>query len=204
MWIYLRTSYRRDSILSYVFALRSFMRIDHRISPAKVSLSKFISAVETEWNRIAHLSQSSTASSSTDRKIEKDLFPCQEAIRSFLLAWFPEFHDTVVEKLSSKDHLNYHEAIERILNLPSNHRSPSGAASMTSKPQYESNAISSSNRKKKKKKKNGSSSFSNSGSKECNRDHMHSPGTATSHIWTWCKELKPCRERNGAEATAPV
>jgi hypothetical protein len=56
MWIYLRTSYRPDSTLFYVFALRSFMRIEQRISPAKVSPSEFISAFETEWNRIAHLS----------------------------------------------------------------------------------------------------------------------------------------------------
>jgi hypothetical protein len=86
MWIYLRTSYRRDSTLSYVFALRSFMRIEQRISPAKLSLSEFISAFETEWNRIAHLSQSSTSGSSTYRKIVKDLFVCQEAKREFLLA----------------------------------------------------------------------------------------------------------------------
>jgi hypothetical protein len=34
MWIYLRTSYRHDSTLSYVFGRRSFMRIEQRISPA--------------------------------------------------------------------------------------------------------------------------------------------------------------------------
>jgi hypothetical protein len=48
MWIYLRTSYRHDSTLSYVFALRSFLRIEQRISPAKVSRSECISAFETE------------------------------------------------------------------------------------------------------------------------------------------------------------
>jgi hypothetical protein len=55
-----------------------------------------------------------------------------------------------VENLSSKDHLTYHEAKEHILNLPSNHRSPSGASSKNSKPQYEANAVSSSNGKKDK------------------------------------------------------
>jgi hypothetical protein len=51
----------------------------------------------------------------------KDLFACQEAKRDFLLAWFAESHDNVVENISSKDHLTYHEAKEHILNLPSNH-----------------------------------------------------------------------------------
>jgi hypothetical protein len=168
MWIYLRTSYRRDSTHSYVFLLRSFIRIEQPISPAKVSRSEFISACETEWNRIAHLSQSSAPGSSTYHKIVKDLFACQEAKRVFLLTWFAESYDNVVENLSSKDHLTYHEAKERILNLPSNHHSPSGASSKNSKPQHEANAISSSNVKKDKKKNKGSSSTSNSGGKECN------------------------------------
>jgi hypothetical protein len=38
--------------------------------------------------------------------------------RDFLLAWFAESHDNVVENLSSKDTLTYHEAKEHILNLP--------------------------------------------------------------------------------------
>jgi hypothetical protein len=48
--IYLRTSYRRDSTLSYIFVLRSCMRSEQRISPATLSPSEFISAFETEWN----------------------------------------------------------------------------------------------------------------------------------------------------------
>jgi hypothetical protein len=44
------------------------MRIKQRITPAKVSLSGFISAFETEWNRMAHVLQSSTASSSKNSK----------------------------------------------------------------------------------------------------------------------------------------
>jgi hypothetical protein len=131
MWIYLRTSYRCDSTLSYVFALRSFMLIAQRISWATVSPSAFISCFETEWNGIAHLSQSSAAGSSMYLKIVKDVFACQEAKRDCLLAWFAESHDNVVENLLSKDHLTYHEATERILNLPSNHRSPFGASSKT-------------------------------------------------------------------------
>jgi hypothetical protein len=168
MWIYLRTLYSRDSTLSYVLALRSFMRIEQRSSPAKVSPSEFTSAFETEWNRIAHLSQSSAAGSSTYRNIVKDLFACQEAKRDFLLAWSAESHDNVVENLSSKDHLTYHEAKERILNIPPNYRSPSEVSSKNSNPQYEANAVSSSNGKKDKKKKKGYSSSSNSGRKECN------------------------------------
>jgi hypothetical protein len=61
IWIYLRTSYRRDSTLCYVFALQSFMHIKPRISAAKVSPSEFISAFDTDWNRISHLAQSSPA-----------------------------------------------------------------------------------------------------------------------------------------------
>jgi hypothetical protein len=199
-WIYLRTSYRRDSTISYVFALRSFMRIEHRISPAKVSPSEFISAFEIGWNRIAHLSQSST----TYRKIVKDLFACQEAKRDFLLAWFAESHDNVVENLSSKDHLTYHEVKERILTLHSNNPSLSGASSKNSKPQHEANAVSSSNGKKDKKKKKESSSSSNSGGKECNWCRKQSPGTASGQICIQCKDLKARRDRNGAEMGAPV
>jgi hypothetical protein len=98
----------------------------------------------------------------------KDLFACQEATRDFLLAWFAESHDNVVENLLSNDHLTYHEAKERILNLPSNYRSPSGASSKNSKLQHEANAITSWNGKKDKKKKKGASFASNSGGKECN------------------------------------
>jgi hypothetical protein len=122
------------------------MRIEQRISPAKVSPWEFMSAFEPEWNRIAHLSQSSAAGSSTYRKIVKNLFACQEAKKDFLLAWFTESHDNVVEKLLSKDHLTDHEAKEHILNLPFKHRSPSGASSKNTQPQYEANAIFSSNR----------------------------------------------------------
>jgi hypothetical protein len=84
------------------------------------------------------------------------------------MALFAESHDNVVEYISSKDHLTYDEAKERILNLPSNHRSPSGPSSKNSKPQHEANAVSLSNRKKDKKKNKGSSISSNSRSKECN------------------------------------
>jgi hypothetical protein len=75
-----------NSTLSYVYALRSFVRIKDQISPAKVSPLEFISAFDPEWKWIAHLSQSSAAGSSTYRKIVKDLFTCQEAKRDFLLA----------------------------------------------------------------------------------------------------------------------
>jgi hypothetical protein len=98
----------------------------------------------------------------------KDLLAYQEAKRDFLLAWFAESHDTVVENRSSNDHLTYHNAKEHLLNLPSNHSSPSGASSKNSKPPHEANALSSSNGKKDKMKKKGSFSSSNSGNKECN------------------------------------
>jgi hypothetical protein len=165
------------------------MRIEQRISPTKVSPSEFRSAFETEWNLIAHLSQSSAAGSSTYRKIVTDLFACQEATRDFLLAWVAKSHDNIVENLSLKAHLTYHQAKEQILNLPSNHRSPSGASSKNSKPQHEANAVASSNGKKGMKKKKGSCSSSNSGSKKCNWYPKHSPGTASCHIWIQCKEL---------------
>jgi hypothetical protein len=112
----------------------------------------------------------------------KDLFACQEANRDFLLAWFAESHDNVVEHLLSKDHLTYYEAKERILNLPSNHRAPSEASSNNSKPQHKANAMSLSNGKKDKKKKKGSSSSSNSADKECNWYRKHLPGMASGHI----------------------
>jgi hypothetical protein len=180
------------------------MRIEQQISPAKVSPSEFISAFETDWNRIAHLSQSSAAASSTYHKIVKDLFTCQETKWDFLLAWFAESYDNIVENLSSNDHLTYHEAKKRILDLPSNHRSPSAASSKNSKPQHEANAISSSNGMKDKKKKKGSSSSVNLCSKEYNWCRKHSLGTASGHIWTQCKELKARRDRNDAETAAPV
>jgi hypothetical protein len=105
MWIYLWMSYRRDSPLSYVVALRSFMCIEQRISPAKVSPSEFISAFEIEWNLIAHLSPSCAAGFSTYRKIVKDLFVWEEVNRNFLLVWVAESYDNVVENVSSKAHL---------------------------------------------------------------------------------------------------
>jgi hypothetical protein len=95
------------------------------MSPEIVLLSEFISAFETKWNRIAHLSPSSAAGSATYRKIVKDLLACQEAKSDFLLESFAESHVDVVENLSSKDHHTCPEAKERILTLPSNHRSPS-------------------------------------------------------------------------------
>jgi hypothetical protein len=180
------------------------MHIEQRISPAKVSPSELILGFDTEWNRTAYLSQSSTAGSSTYRKIVQDLFACQEANRDFLLAWFAESHNNDVESLSSKDHLSYHEAKERILNFPSNHRSPSGASSKNSKPQQDAKAVSSSNGKKDKKKKKESSSSSNSGGKEYNWCRKHSLGTASGHIWTQYKDLRARRDRNRAETRAPV
>jgi hypothetical protein len=122
----------------------------------------------------------------------------------FSTGGFAESHDNVVEQLSSKDHLTYHEAKEHVLNLPSNHRSPTGASSKNSKPQHEANPVSSTNGKKDKKQKKGSSSSSNSGGKECNWCRKHSPGTACGHIWTQYKELKARRDRNRAEIATPV
>jgi hypothetical protein len=134
----------------------------------------------------------------------KDLFPCQETKRDFLLVWFAESHDNIVENVLSKDHLTDHEAKDRIVSLHSNHGSPSGAPSKNSKPQHEPNAVSLSNGEKDKKKQKGSFSSSNSGGKECNWCHKHSPGTASGHIWTQCKQLKVWRDRHGAETAAPI
>jgi hypothetical protein len=124
--------------------------------------------------------------------------------KRFFLAWFAESHNHVLENISSTDHLTSHKAKERILNLLSNQRSPSVASSKNSKPQYEPNAGSSSNGQNDQKKKKGPSSASNSGGKECNWCCKHSPGTASSHIETQCKELKAWRDRNGAEMAAPI
>jgi hypothetical protein len=112
----------------------------------------------------------------------KDLFTCQEAKRNFLQTWFAEFHDNVMENLASKDYLTYHEAKESNLNLPSNHRSPSGASSNNSNPQYEANASSALNGKMDKKMKNRSSSSSNLGGKESNWCCKPSAGTVSGHI----------------------
>jgi hypothetical protein len=144
------------------------MHIEQRISLAKVSPSEFISALENEWNRIAYLLQPSDAGSYIYQKIVKDVFACQEVKRDYLLVWFAESHVNVMANLSSKDHLTYHEAKVHFLNLPSNHRSPSGTFSKNYKPQHEANAVSSSNGKKDKKKKKGSSSSSTSCGKDCN------------------------------------
>jgi hypothetical protein len=86
-------------------------------------------------------------------KTVKNLFACQEVNRDCLWAWFAETYDNVVENQSSKDHVTYHEAKERILNLPSNHRSACGASPKNSEPQHEANPVSSSNHKKNKKTK---------------------------------------------------
>jgi hypothetical protein len=99
-------------------------------------------------------------------------------------------HDNVVETLSSKDHLTYHKAKEHILNLPSNHQSPSGASSKNSKPQHEATCRLFVEWKEGQEEEERSFSSSNSGSKEYNWCRKHSPDTASSHIWTQCKELK--------------
>jgi hypothetical protein len=111
-------------------------------------------------------------------KIVTDLFTSEQAKRHFLLALFTEYDNNIVENLSSNDHLTYHKAKERILILPSNHRSPWGDSSMNSMLHHEANPISSSNGKNDKTKKKGSSSSSNPGHKECNWYRKHSPGTA--------------------------
>jgi hypothetical protein len=180
------------------------MLIDQRVSPAKVSPLEFISAFDTEWKRIADLSQSSTTGSCTYRKIVKDLFTCQEAKRDFLFAWFAESDDNIVKNLLSKDHLTNHEAKEHILNLPSNHCSPCGGSSKNSKAQHKANAVALSNATRDKNKKQGSSSSPNSGGKEYNWFRKQSPGTASSHTWTSCKDLKVWRDRHGAEMGAPI
>jgi hypothetical protein len=107
-----------------------------------------------------------------------------------------------VENISSNDHLTYHKPTEHILNVPTNHYSPSGAKLKNSKPQYEANPVSSLNGIKDKMKKKGFASSSNSGGKECNWYHKHSPVTASGHIWTQCKRLIARRDRNGAETVA--
>jgi hypothetical protein len=132
-----------------------------------------------------------------------NLFACQEAKTDFQLVWFAESHNIVVESLSSNDHLSYYVGKKPILYLPSKDRSPSGASSKNSKPEYEANAISSANGTKDKKKKTGSSSSSNLGGKGCNWYCKHSAGTASSHIWIACNELKVRSDRNGAEMGAP-
>jgi hypothetical protein len=134
----------------------------------------------------------------------KDLFTCQEVKSYFLLAWFTESDDNVVEYLSSKAHLTDHKAKERILTLSSNYHSASGASSKNSKPQNEAKAVSLSNGKKDKKKKKGSSSFSNSGGTEYNWCRKRCPGIWSGQIWIQYKELKARRDRNGAETSAPV
>jgi hypothetical protein len=119
------------------------MCIEQRISPAKVSPSEFISAFETEWNQIDHILQFSAAGYAMYRKSVNDLFTCQGVKRDFLVAWFTKSHDNIMENLSSNDHVTYHEIKESILNLPSNHCSPSRASSKNSKLQKKTDTVSS-------------------------------------------------------------
>jgi hypothetical protein len=106
--------------------------------------------------------------------------------------------------VSSKDHLTNYEAIEYILNLASNHCSPSRAFSKNSKPQHEANAGSSSNGQKDKKKESRSSSSSNLRAKECNWYPKDSLGIASGHICTACQELKVRSDRISVEMAAPI
>jgi hypothetical protein len=124
--------------------------------------------------------------------------------KGIFLVSFAESHDNVVDNLSSKDHLTYQKAKERIMILPTNYRSPSGASSRKSKPQYEANAVSSSNGKKDKKTNKRSSSSSFSCSKVCNWCRKHSQRTGSSYIWTHCQEVKSQRDRNGTEMAGAV
>jgi hypothetical protein len=85
--------------------------------------------------------------------------------RDFLLAWFADSRDNVVENSSSQETLTYDEAKEHILNLPSNHQCLPVASSKNPKPHHEANGISSSNGKMDEKMNRRSSTSSNSGSK---------------------------------------
>jgi hypothetical protein len=109
-----------------------------------------------------------------------------------------------VENLSSKDHITYYEAKERILNLPSNHRSPSELFLRT--PSLNTTLMWSLRRmdRRTRRRRKDLVSSSNSGGKECNWCRKHSPDTVSGHIWTQCKELKARRDRNGAETAAPI
>jgi hypothetical protein len=180
--IYLQTASRCNSTYSDVFVLRSFIGIEQRINLAKVSQLKFIFVFRPKWNQITYLSQSSTARSSTDCKIVKDLFACQEAKSHFLQAYLAESHDNIVENLWSKDNLTYHDAKEHVLNHCHNHHSSTGATSKNSKAEHETNSISLLNGKTANKKKTGSFVSSKSGGKSCNWYRKYSLGTVSSHL----------------------
>jgi hypothetical protein len=72
----------------------------------------------------------------------------------------------IILYLSTKYHLTYHLAKNRILNLPYNNHSPSRASFKTSQLQYEAKTIALLNGQKDKIKKTGSFTTSNSGGKE--------------------------------------
>jgi hypothetical protein len=70
--------------------------------------------------------------------------------RDFLQGWFSNTHNNDLESLSLKDILTYAEAKYRIVNLPSNYHSLSGASSKNSKPHHEAHTLSSLNGKQNK------------------------------------------------------
>jgi hypothetical protein len=69
------------------------MRIEQLISPAKVLPSEFISAIESKWNRIPYLSETSASGSFPYQKIVNDLFTFEEVNQDFLRPWFAKYHD---------------------------------------------------------------------------------------------------------------
>jgi hypothetical protein len=85
IWMYIWSSDRPELTLFYYSAIRTLMRIELQLSPAKTLRSELISAIETNSNWIAHLLQSTTAGLSSSHKIVKNTFSCLESKRAFLL-----------------------------------------------------------------------------------------------------------------------
>jgi hypothetical protein len=175
------------------------MRIEKRISQAKVSVMEFILAFETNWNRFVYMWYCSAVGSAIYHIVMNILFTCQEMKWNCLLVWFAISKDIVVENLLFNDPLTYNKVKEHILKLPSDHCSLSGASSKNYKPQHEANAISLSNSKHDKVRKKWYCSSPNSVGKECTWYHTHSPGTMMGHIWTECIVLKARKDRNSAK-----
>jgi hypothetical protein len=134
----------------------------------------------------------------------KGLCTCQEVKWDCRLAWVTEFHDNIVENLSSNDTLTNQDAKVHILNLHSNHCLATEASSNYSNPAIEANAISLFNRQKDMNMKKRSSFSSNSGTQECNRYRKHSLCNASGHICTKYQELESVKDKNGPEIVACV
>lgn len=173
MWIYLRGEYYRDTAFALVSQVSSLASLSVTY-PSSSSIGTFISQFEKEWVRMFKLAKASTDSY---RQLFVKLLAEDKAKRDFLLGFLVHHEKSVVDNLSTKDHLTFAEVKHRLLELdiesPENH---SALSSVDKSPLT------------RRKPTN-----------ECTWCRKHHPKSCKGHKWFECKRLKERIERRERE-----